>query len=99
MHDVGPLALSMAVGDVHTIDPVARLHYTLLLGKDNSSKPFTPTSWCEDHGSKCAAGSSCCCEPPSALAAVTRADDTPEVIQRRYRTYKLQSRIFSEKLA
>jgi len=60
---VAELPLTMSIGDVHTIDPTARVHYTLLAGKLNASA-YEPTDYCSKHGNPCAAGASCCCEPP-----------------------------------
>ena len=61
---VAPLGLSGAVGDLHALDTTARVHYSLLLDKPKATKPYTPTTYCSDHGEPCASGSTCCCEPP-----------------------------------
>ena len=66
---VAPLALTGAVGDLHTLDVSARVHYTLLLGLPNMSNPYLPTDFCSAHNEPCPTGASCCCEPPCTDAA------------------------------
>ena len=67
LHSVTPLDLSMAVGDVHFFDKANRVHYTLLLGKGNSSNPYTHTDYCSKHGNECPTGSACCKDPQSKI--------------------------------
>lgn len=61
---VAPMELTGAIGDLHTLDVSARVHYSLLNGKPNASHPYQPTDFCSAHHEPCPSGATCCCEPP-----------------------------------
>lgn len=63
--DVAQYHLTAGVGDLHTLDRVNRVHYTLMLDNPPFSPPYKHSDYCEKHGNQCPTGSTCCRAPTS----------------------------------